>query len=198
MRKIVPLSMWAIGFLTAVIGIVGSIAAVVGLHFPSSQSVAWGGIVLSMIGALLHRRLNQAEYARERPPATPVHAAQRGVLSGDTAAPGVISPAKRLTKDQFIALRSLARGRWIQGQPIEWKTNRTWGIAKFGEVPALEAVDGLLGMGLAECSVCCDSCRRPTIQLTESGHSFASGIGAGVASSDRKVSSPEPADAVSP
>lgn len=185
MRKIIPLSMWAIGLLTAVVGIVGSIAAVVGLHFPSSQSVAWGGIAFSIIGSLLHRRLNQAEYARERPPATPVHAAQRGVLSGDTAAPGVKSPAKRLTKDQFIALRSLARGRWIQGQPIEWKKSRTWGI-------------GLLGMGLAECSVCCDSCRRPTIRLTESGHSFASGIGAGVASSDRKVSSPEPADAVSP
>jgi hypothetical protein len=75
----------------------------------------------------------------------------------------------RLQQDDFIALRSLSKGMWRQGDMFDWKFNRTWRLASFGDVPALDAADRLVAMGLVEDTVCCAGCRRPSFKLTTRG-----------------------------
>jgi len=81
---------------------------------------------------------------------------------------------ERLGNDHFIALRSLAKSRWVQGQQFEWKFNREWRLVSFGDVPAFDAVDRLMVLGLAEQVVCCSECKREVFQLTESGRAMVS------------------------
>jgi len=76
---------------------------------------------------------------------------------------------RRLTADDFIALRSLAQRRWMQGDRIDWKFNRSWRSVTVSDAPALEAADRLVAMGLAEETICCRGCSRAVIQLTEKG-----------------------------
>ncbi|WP_131815949.1 MULTISPECIES: hypothetical protein [Pseudomonas] len=80
----------------------------------------------------------------------------------------------RLCNDDFIALRSLARGRWVQGREIEWKVNRTWLCMSFTSA-ALDAAFRLVQMGLAENFVCCPTCGE-VFQLTQAGRERASQI----------------------
>ncbi|WP_199918252.1 hypothetical protein [Pseudomonas veronii] len=80
----------------------------------------------------------------------------------------------RLSNDDFIALRSLARGRWVQGREIEWKVNRTWLCMPFTSA-ALDAAFRLVEMGLAEKFVCCSTCGE-VLQLTQAGRVRASQI----------------------
>lgn len=75
----------------------------------------------------------------------------------------------RLQQDDFTALRSLSQRMWRQGDTFGWRFNRTWHSVSFGEVPALEAADRLIAMGLAETTVCCADCRRPAFKLTARG-----------------------------
>ncbi|HEJ2342739.1 TPA: hypothetical protein ACWLUJ_005708 [Pseudomonas aeruginosa] len=89
--------------------------------------------------------------------------------------PGSQKPRIRLGKDHFIALRSLVRGRWVQGQQFEWKYNREWRLVGFGDVPALDVVWDLMEMGLAEKSVCCEACQRDAFQITEKGRDIVYG-----------------------
>lgn len=79
---------------------------------------------------------------------------------------------KRLGRDHFIALRSLDGGRWLQGQQFMWKFNREWRSVSFDEVPALDAVDRLIELGLAEQVVCCSECKRESFRLTEAGRAM--------------------------
>lgn len=77
----------------------------------------------------------------------------------------------RLNKEQFVALRSLAKGRWVQGQQIEWKFNRSWRFVKFSKT-SLDAVFSLQLRGLATKGKCCLKCRRDVFLLTEAGLKF--------------------------
>jgi hypothetical protein len=79
-----------------------------------------------------------------------------------------VTKQPRLTNDQFIALRSLAKGRWVQSQEIEWKFNRTWRFVKLSE-KHLDAVYSLQLRGLVTKGKCCWKCRRDVYLLTESG-----------------------------
>lgn len=85
-----------------------------------------------------------------------------------------VSAEERLGNDHFIALRSLAKSRWVQGRQFEWKFNREWRVVNFGEVPALDAVDRLVVLGLVEQVVCCAGCKREVFQLTDSGRAMVS------------------------
>lgn len=80
----------------------------------------------------------------------------------------LVAAKERLTKDHFIALRSLAKGRWVQGNPIEWKFNRTWLFVKVTKT-SLDAVDTLQTRGLAIKGKCCLKCKRDVYLLTEAG-----------------------------
>ncbi|TCV51410.1 hypothetical protein [Pseudomonas sp. 460] len=73
----------------------------------------------------------------------------------------------RLCNDDFKALRSLARGRWVQGRKIAWKINRTWSCAPLSGA-ALDAAFRLVAMGLVENFVCCTACGE-VFQLTQAG-----------------------------
>ena len=84
-----------------------------------------------------------------------------------------LPPLQRLCKADFISIRSLSRGQWIQGQQIEWRFNRQWRFVNFDQAPALCAADRLMALGLVEQSVCCTGCNREVFQLTESGRVFA-------------------------
>lgn len=75
----------------------------------------------------------------------------------------------RLQHDDFVALRSLSQRPWRQGDTFGWKFNRTWRSVSFGDVPALEAADRLIAMGLVERTVCCADCRLPAFKLTARG-----------------------------
>nr|CEK42115.1 hypothetical protein PQBR57_0162 [Pseudomonas fluorescens SBW25] len=79
---------------------------------------------------------------------------------------------QRLTRNDFVALRSLARGNWVQGQRIEWKHNRTWSFVSYPS-EALEAAFKLQGLGLVEQGICCKVCNRETFYLTERGLELA-------------------------
>lgn len=80
-----------------------------------------------------------------------------------------VTPGKqRLTRNDFVALRSLAGGNWVQGQLIEWKHNRTWSFVPFPS-DALDAVFKLQGLGMVEQGICCEACKRETFSLTERG-----------------------------
>ncbi|MDH0342021.1 hypothetical protein [Chromobacterium haemolyticum] len=79
---------------------------------------------------------------------------------------------KRLEADHFIALRSLARRRWLQGEKIEWKFNREWRSVTYWDVPALDVVYRLITMDLVEDIECSCGCRRDVFQLTEKGKAF--------------------------
>lgn len=83
----------------------------------------------------------------------------------------------RLCNDDFTALRSLARGRWVQGREIAWKINRTWSCIPFSSA-ALDAAFRLVGMGLVENFVCCPACGE-VFQLTQAGQTRASQIDRG-------------------
>lgn len=78
----------------------------------------------------------------------------------------------RLCNDDFTALRSLARSRWVQGREIEWKVNRTWLCVAFTGA-ALDAAFRLEKMGLVENFVCCKTCGE-VFELTEAGRARAS------------------------
>lgn len=80
----------------------------------------------------------------------------------------------RLCNDDFKALRSLARGRWVQGREIYWKFNRTWSCVPFSNA-ALDAAFRLIEMGLVENFVCCPACGE-VFQLTQAGHARAGQI----------------------
>ncbi|MFL1449439.1 hypothetical protein ACI77O_13660 [Pseudomonas tritici] len=73
----------------------------------------------------------------------------------------------RLCNDDYKALRSLARGRWVQGRVIDWKINRTWSCVPFSGA-ALDAAFRLVEMGLVENFVCCPACGE-VFQLTQAG-----------------------------
>lgn len=73
----------------------------------------------------------------------------------------------RLCNDDFVALRSLARRRWVQGREIEWKINRRWRCVPYHSA-ALDAAERLIGMGLVENFVCCNNCGE-VFQLTDAG-----------------------------
>lgn len=75
---------------------------------------------------------------------------------------------QRLTRNDFVALRSLARGNWFQGQLIEWKHNRTWSFVPYPS-EALDAVFKLKGLGLVEQGICCKACNREAFYLSERG-----------------------------
>ncbi len=79
---------------------------------------------------------------------------------------------ERLARDHFIAMRSLAKSRWVQGQKFEWKFNRQWRAVTYSEVPWLDAVYRLIEVGLAEQVECCPACKRVVFQLTESGRAM--------------------------
>ncbi|SBW84117.1 hypothetical protein PVE_R2G0087 [Pseudomonas veronii 1YdBTEX2] len=81
------------------------------------------------------------------------------------------APQPKLTKDQFIALRSLARGRWVQSNEIAWKFNRSWRYVQLSNI-SLEAVHLLQIRGLAIKGKCCWKCRRNVYLLTEAGLKF--------------------------
>lgn len=81
----------------------------------------------------------------------------------------------RLCNDDFTAIRSLARGRWLQGRDIEWKINRTWLCVRLSCV-ALDAAFRLVKLGLVENFVCCPACGE-VFQLTKAGRERASQIG---------------------
>lgn len=83
----------------------------------------------------------------------------------------------RLRNDDFKALRSLARSRWIQGREIHWKFNRTWSSAPLSDA-ALDAASRLIKMGLVENFVCCPACGE-VFQLTQDGHARARQIDRG-------------------
>lgn len=74
----------------------------------------------------------------------------------------------RLTKDQFIALRSLAKGHWVQGSAIQWKFNRTW-LSVHVSNTFLDTVNSLQTRGLAIKGKCCLKCKRDVYLLTEAG-----------------------------
>ncbi|MBJ2203762.1 hypothetical protein P5706_34340 [Pseudomonas sp. ChxA] len=74
----------------------------------------------------------------------------------------------RLTKDQFIALRSLAKGHWVQGSAIQWKFNRTW-LSVHVSNTFLDTVNSLQIRGLAIKGKCCLKCKRDVYLLTEAG-----------------------------
>lgn len=97
-----------------------------------------------------------------------------------------MSPKVRLCKDDFKALRSLARGRWVQGRKVYWKTNRTWSYVPFSG-PALDAAFRLVDMGLAVNFVCCISCGE-VVQLSQAGQARAEQI-------DRSADTPVQANA---
>jgi hypothetical protein len=88
-----------------------------------------------------------------------------------------MSAQKRLCKDDFKALRSLARGRWVQGRDIGWKVNRTWSCIPFSGA-ALDAAFRLVKIGLAENFVCCPACGE-VFQLTQAGQARVSQINRG-------------------
>lgn len=80
-----------------------------------------------------------------------------------------VTPGKqRLTRNDFVALRSLARGNWFQGQLIEWRHNRTWRFVPYPS-EALDAVFKLQGLGLVGQGICCKACNRETFYLSERG-----------------------------
>jgi hypothetical protein len=85
-----------------------------------------------------------------------------------------LSAGQQLSPEHFMALRSLAKSRWVQGQKIEWRFNREWRVVSIAEVPALDAADRLLALGLVEGTVCCIKCEREVFQLTDSGREFVS------------------------
>lgn len=196
MRRTVPLAMWAIGLLTVIVGLMGTLVQLVGLNYPMAPYVAWCGIGLWWIGGLLDPGNNRDEYRREQSEEMLWVGSGTPEQTTDLERPAVGGSLPPLTNEHVITHRSLARGRWVQGQTIDWKANRTWRIAKYGEAPAVEAVDGVHRRRFAECSVCCDPCRRSTIQVTESVHSFDGRLGVCAASSDSKGPSPESAGVV--
>ncbi|MFC6478589.1 hypothetical protein ACFQDN_21730 [Pseudomonas asuensis] len=83
----------------------------------------------------------------------------------------------RLCNDDFKALRSLARGRWVQSREIDWKINRTWTCIPLSDV-ALDAALRLVQMGFAENFVCCSACGE-VFQLTQAGQARAGQIDRG-------------------
>lgn len=83
---------------------------------------------------------------------------------------------RRLIAEDFVALRSLAKHRWVQGDKIEWKFNRTWCVVSYSEAPALDAADRLISMALAEETICCSGCSRAVIQLTAKGMAFVNSL----------------------
>lgn len=87
-----------------------------------------------------------------------------------------LAPQQGLCKDDFVLLRSLSRGRWVQGQKIEWRFNREWRFVSFKSVPALCAADRLGVLGLVEQVVCCLECTRVVFQLTDAGRDLAARI----------------------
>lgn len=80
---------------------------------------------------------------------------------------------RHLEAEDFIALRSLARHRWVQGDTISWKFNRKWCSVPFSEA-ALDAAYRLMTLGLAEETICCSGCSRSVIRLTQEGIAMAS------------------------
>lgn len=82
--------------------------------------------------------------------------------------PSQAKARERLTKYQFIALRSLAKGRWVQGNTIQWKFNRTWLSVHISDT-FLDAVKSLQIRGLAIKGKCCLKCKRDVYLLTEAG-----------------------------
>lgn len=93
---------------------------------------------------------------------------------------------QRLTRHDFVALRSLARGNWVQGQLIEWKHNRTWSFVPYPS-EALDAVFKLQALGLVEQGICCKVCNRETFYLTERGLEIAKRLIKPKSKSDEKV-----------
>ena len=83
----------------------------------------------------------------------------------------------RLCNDDFKALRSLARGRWVQGREIAWKINRTWSCVPLSGA-ALDAAFRLVAMGFVENFVCCPACGE-VFQLTQAGQARAGQIDRG-------------------
>ncbi len=82
---------------------------------------------------------------------------------------------RRLTQDEFIALRSLEKERWggQHGLRMFWKFNRTWRRAYEHETEAAwDAVTELEGMGLVEEGYCCPKQCRFYLQLTPRGREF--------------------------
>lgn len=87
-----------------------------------------------------------------------------------TGTPAATNPT-RLCNDDFIALRSISRSRWVQGREIQWKFNRSWLSIPFSRA-ALDAAFRLEKMGLVENFVCCNTCGE-VFQLTEAGRARA-------------------------
>lgn len=83
----------------------------------------------------------------------------------------------RLRAEDFIALRSLGKSRWMQGLEVMWRFNRTWYAVPFSRT-ARAAADRLIGFGLAEEGECDCGCKRSVVQLTAKGVWFAKRIGA--------------------
>ena len=100
----------------------------------------------------------------------------------------------RLVRDDFIALRSLANSRWLQGEGFIWRFNNGWRCATYSDVPALDAADRLVAMGLAEDAVCDCGCRRPMFQLTPRGRAFVERMNKPLLNAELPASVPMPAE----
>ncbi|RMM39235.1 hypothetical protein ALQ79_200766 [Pseudomonas amygdali pv. lachrymans] len=94
----------------------------------------------------------------------------------------------RLTQDQFIVLRSLARGRWLQGNQIEWKFNRSWRFVNPSKT-SLDSAYSLQLRGLVTKGKCCLKCRRDVHMLTEAGLKFVSQANSPVQSAQHGIAS---------
>ncbi len=60
-------------------------------------------------------------------------------------------PHTKLSKYEFIMLRSLARTSWLSIDPVLWRCNRTWRECWFPTKDARVAAESLLRRGLVDC-----------------------------------------------
>jgi hypothetical protein len=61
------------------------------------------------------------------------------------------APHKKLTKHEFIMLRSLAIQGWQSTNPVLWRNNRSWREGYYGTAEARLAAESLLRRGLVDC-----------------------------------------------
>lgn len=60
------------------------------------------------------------------------------------------APHKKLTKHEFIMLRSLALQGWQSTNPVLWRCNRSWREGYYGTAEARLAADSLMRRGLVD------------------------------------------------
>jgi hypothetical protein len=61
-------------------------------------------------------------------------------------------PHTKLSKHEFIMLRSLAKTSWLSVDPVLWRHNRSWREGWFGTKEAQSAAESLIRRGLADCA----------------------------------------------